>query len=98
MQPMQHKRVIHEGVKYHCNQCDQCANLVVSLVQHKRIVHDRVKYSCKQCDRQADSRGSLDQHNRGYMKAESNTHAGSVIIKQLQRGILLNTKKLYKKE
>ena len=64
--------VIHEGVRYHCKQFVQYANLGGSLAQHKMIVHDRVKYSFKQCDHQADSRGSLAQHKREYTKAESN--------------------------
>ena len=30
----EHKRVIHEGVKYHCKQCDQYAKLVGSLARN----------------------------------------------------------------
>ena len=55
----QHRRVIHEGVNYHCMQCDYEANFVGSLAQEKMTV----KYFCKQFNHEANSRGSFAQHS-----------------------------------
>ena len=76
----QRKRVIKEGVKYHCNQCNHKANLVGSLAKNM-TVHDRVKYSCKQCDHRANKEEVLLNTKGQYIKKASNTNAGSAKLK-----------------
>ena len=40
---------MHEGVKYHCEQCNHQFTTKGSLAEHKRSVHEGVKYPCEQC-------------------------------------------------
>ena len=45
----QHKRALHEGVKYPCSRCGNQFTSKVNLTQHIRTVHEVVKYPCGQC-------------------------------------------------
>ena len=45
----QHKRTVHEGVKYPCSRCGNQFTSKVNLTQHIRTVHEVVKYPCGQC-------------------------------------------------
>ena len=48
----QHIKVIHEGVKYPCNQCDYKAKWKSSLLTHMKSKHD-ITSPCDQCDYKA---------------------------------------------
>ena len=61
---IQHKKAVHEGVKYRCGQCGHQSTLKGNLAEHKRAVHEGVKYPCGQCGYQATTKGSLAQHKR----------------------------------
>ena len=40
----QHKREVHEGVKYPCGQCNYQATSKGNQTRHKRAVHEGVNY------------------------------------------------------
>ena len=39
----EHKRSVHEGVKYPCKQCDYDATKKRNLAEHQRVLHNGVK-------------------------------------------------------
>ena len=47
-----HKRSVHEGIKYPCNQCEYLASRKEHLDRHKRLVHEGIKFPCGQCKHQ----------------------------------------------
>ena len=51
---MQHRRAVHEGIKYPCGQCEYQATSKRNLDQHKKSVHEGIKYPCEQCELYAD--------------------------------------------
>ena len=55
----QHKRAVHEGVKYTCRQCDYQANTEGCLTPHKMTIHLGVKSSYKYWDNKATLNGDL---------------------------------------
>ena len=61
----EHKRAVHEGVKYPCGHCNYKATTKGSLAEHKRAVNEGVKYLCQQCNYHATSKCNLGKHNRG---------------------------------
>ena len=64
----EHKRAIHERVKYPCGQCGQQFTQKGNLAKHKREVHEGVKYPCRQCNHKATSKGNLAEHKRAVHK------------------------------
>ena len=60
----QHKRAVHEGVKYACRQCNYQATLKGDLARHNRAVHEGIKYSCRQCDQQFSWKSGIAKHQR----------------------------------
>jgi len=40
----EHKKTVHDGVKYSCDECDYKATSQGNLKIHKRRVHEGVKY------------------------------------------------------
>ena len=54
-----HKRVVHEGIKYKCEQCDK---FISNLNQHKLSVHLGIKYKCDQCNYKATQKINLKLH------------------------------------
>ena len=60
----QHKRAVHEGVKYSCGQCVHQATSNGDLARHKRAVHEGVKFSCRQCGKQFTRKSRVMQHQR----------------------------------
>ena len=56
-----HRKSIHEGVRYPCDQCDFQARRKSSLTEHI-LKHEGVKYSCDQCDSQFTDKSSLPKH------------------------------------
>ena len=43
----QNQRVVHEGVRHPCSQCNHQATIKGNLVRHQRAVHEGVIYSCR---------------------------------------------------
>ena len=60
----QHKRAVHEGVKYPCRQCDHKATSKGHLTRHSRAAHERVKYSCTLCSYQASRKNLVNEHTK----------------------------------
>ena len=89
----EHKRAVHEGVKYSCRIYNYQATTSGSLAGDHRAVQEGVKYCCWQFSQME----NLVRHQKNFMK-ESNTLAGNVTIKQLQAEVLLNTKEQYMKD
>ena len=48
----QHKRVVHERMKYPSMQCNHQATSKGNPTQHKRAIHEGVKYPCMYCRQQ----------------------------------------------
>ena len=57
-----HKKSVHEGVKYACLQCDYQATEKSYLIIHIQSKHEGIKYACGQCDHQASQKGDLTKH------------------------------------
>ena len=57
-------RTVHEGVKFHCEQCGHQATSKGCLARHEREVHEGVKYPCGQCGLQFNRKESLARHKR----------------------------------
>ena len=60
----EHKRAVHEGVKFPCTQCDKRFTHKGNLEEHKRAVHEGVKFPCTQCDKRFTKKGYLEEHKR----------------------------------
>ena len=60
----EHKRALHEGVKYPCGQCGYQSTTKGDIAQHKRAVHEGVKYPCGQCGHQSTSKKGLARHQK----------------------------------
>ena len=58
----EHRRAVHEGVKYPCMQCKKQFSWKESLAEHARSVHEGVKYPCIQCKKQFSWKESLANH------------------------------------
>ena len=56
------KMSVHEGIKYHCDQCDYKATLKSNLKKHNMSIHEGIKYQCDQCDYKATQKGNLKGH------------------------------------
>ena len=60
----QHKKSVHEGVKYPCNLCDYEATEQRSLTRHKQSGHEGVKCPCNLCDYEATKQSHLTAHKK----------------------------------
>ena len=60
----QHKKSVHEGIKYSCAECPYQASHKPHLTKHKRAVHEGIKYTCKECRHQTSRKETLVLHNR----------------------------------
>ena len=65
----EHKRAVHEGVKYPCLQCGKQFSQRGNLAKHKRAVHEGVKFSCDQCNYQSTQKVNLTRHRRAVHEA-----------------------------
>ena len=76
LQPRTTKRK-HDGVRYHCSQCEYRATKEVrypcnkceysatttgNLKRHIQNIHEGLKYPCNQCEYSATTAGSLKRH------------------------------------
>ena len=59
-----HRELKHEGIRYHCDQCNYVATLSSSLKRHKKSKHKSIVYSCDQCDHEATHSGGLYKHKQ----------------------------------
>ena len=55
-------KIIHEGFRHKCDQCEQQFTVISSLKAHKASKHDGVKYKCDFCDMQVVRKSSLKHH------------------------------------
>ena len=60
----QHKRSVHEGVRYSCRHCDYKARQKAHLRKHNEYKHEGVRYPCDQCEYKATTRTNLKRHIR----------------------------------
>ena len=65
------KLTIHEGVRYHCDQCEYKSSTPDSLKIHKQGVHDNDKYSCDQCQYRGKNNGHVETHNESVPSASA---------------------------
>ena len=62
---IQHKRAIHEGVKFSCLECEYQATQKGDLTRHTQSVHERnQKYQCFFCDYQSARKDQLTNHQK----------------------------------
>ena len=59
-----HKRSVHEGVKFSCDQCNYKAKWKSSLRKHIKSIHEGVKFPCNQCEYKATKNDTLLTHIR----------------------------------
>ena len=59
-----HKKGVHEGNKYKCDQCEYTCVFKGPLLQHKQVNHDEVRYECNICEYKATRSGNLRAHER----------------------------------
>ena len=64
-----HKTVVHEGIKNHCNQCGSNFSTKGNLVAHKAVHVEGRRYVCNQCGRGFLRKPTLD----GHMRSKHNT-------------------------
>ena len=57
------KLTAHEGVNYHCDQCEYKSSTPDNLKIHKQGVHDDDKHSCDQCQYRGTIKGNIETHN-----------------------------------
>ena len=69
------------------------------MLIHGRAVHEGVKYSCGKCVFQSSSKAYIAQHKSALHEGfKKNILVDNVVIRQLQREVLLSIKGLYTKE
>ena len=52
----------HEGIKFHCDQCDYKASWKACIKAHSNAEHEGVFYFCDQCDYKASYKRILKTH------------------------------------
>ena len=60
----QHKRALHERVRYPCSACGKQFSLKGDIFQHKRAVHEGVKFPFRECNYQSTTKGNLAKHKK----------------------------------
>ena len=55
-------KVVHEGMKCKCNDCDYKATHRGTLTTHIKAVHEGLKYLCNDCEYKATTRSGFLQH------------------------------------
>ena len=65
-----HKKSIHEGFRYSCDDCEYTASHLSTLKQHKESIHKGIinkVYSCDQCE-YTGSKSALSHHKKSKHK------------------------------
>jgi len=57
-----HMKIIHEGKRFKCNQCDYRASKKCNLLKHVTTVHGADRYPCTKCDYKATQKANLQRH------------------------------------
>ena len=92
-----YQRIVHEGLKYPCRQCNYQATTKGSLVELQSALHEGLKHPCRHCNYEATTKGSLGKHQRAVHEGK-NILADNATIKQLQKEVLPNTREQYTKD
>ena len=61
-----HKRDMHRGIKYPCDECEFVANFRSNLRRHKQAKHEGIRYPCDQCDHISATPFCLKQHWKAF--------------------------------
>ena len=59
----EHKRAVHDKIKFPCSECSFQTTSKNSLVMHKRSKHEGIKHKCDHCDHQSASKSDLKRHS-----------------------------------
>ena len=59
-----HKKSVHEGVMYSCDNCDYQVAHPRNLINHQKSIHEGVRYSCDKCDYHAKRQDNLHAHKK----------------------------------
>ena len=57
-----HKKLVHEGIGYPCNQCAYKAGLSSGLKTHIESIHEGVRHTCNYCDYKATTKSNIKRH------------------------------------
>ena len=57
-----HKRSIHDGKPYHCNECEYTCTFKGPMFRHIKRVHEMIRHPCDQCEYMAAEMGNLRAH------------------------------------
>ena len=57
-----HIQLVHEGVKYECNQCEYRTATQMNLICHIQSVHEECNYDCNQFEYRATHKVNLACH------------------------------------
>ena len=63
-QLISHKKVVHEGIRYPCDECEHVATRSTHLKAHKNNKHRRKKHFCDQCDYEANWPSQVENHKK----------------------------------
>ena len=58
----EHKRIIHEGLRYECTVCDYTCAQKSSLLRHTKIVHEGILHQCERCGQVHTTEKGLQEH------------------------------------
>ena len=63
---VQHKKLVHEGAHYSCNECKYRAAVKTHLTRHTKLIHQGQQYPCEQCDYKTKTKDTLCAHQLKY--------------------------------
>ena len=64
----EHKKMVHEMIKFNCDTCDKSFSSNGNLKQHKMKVHDLITHRCEVCEKSFMDRSSLMMHTKVQTK------------------------------
>ena len=60
----EHKRAVHDKIKFPCSECSFQTTSKNSLVIHKRSKHEGINHKCDHCNHQSASKSDLKRHSQ----------------------------------
>ena len=60
----QHFNNKHQGIEFHCDECDSVLVSLMGLKMHKENKHGKIRYQCPKCDYKATLKANLNIHNQ----------------------------------